>query len=83
MLSLGASHRQLITSRHGPNHDILLLDTLLLELGDTSVHEGGDDGFVPSCVDDQDALIGAVVLLGRGTEAFDGCVGHCQRVDRS
>jgi len=60
------SYGKFIASGHALKNDVILLDSALLELPCRAVDERINDLFVPTCVYDADAKIGAVILdIGR------------------
>lgn len=57
---------KLITPRNTLHGDVLLLDTGSQEGLFGAVNERLDDGFIPSCVYDADAEIGACPMVSEG-----------------
>jgi len=70
------SERKLIASRYALHHDILRLDTPLLELPDRPLDKRLDDYFVPSRVNYGNPEGGTVIALRRRWETFDRRVRH-------
>lgn len=77
------SKGELVAAGNRLDDNVLLLDTLGLELLDGAVDERLDDGVVPASVNNTDTERRAIVLRGRRGEALDSLVCHYDRFEYS